>query len=270
MRQIITALLSASVLSVACASGALAADMPAKAPVYKVSAPVAYNWTGCYIGLNAGGAWSRSNFTTVVDPGSHLGAPANLAATSAAGTGSANDSGFIGGGQVGCNLQSGQWVFGLEADFDGITSKPTLNGSGVLTTGDTFTMSNSVKPSWLATVRPRVGFAFDRSLLYATGGLAVTRFKYNQTYFDTLFNTTGTFDTSATKTGWTVGAGWEYAWLPKWTVKLEYLYARFNTTGATGLFFNPGGQNVVHGTADLKEHIIRVGLNYKLWSPGGQ
>jgi outer membrane immunogenic protein len=244
------------------AGPAVAADLAVKAPRAAPLAPV-FSWTGCYIGANVGGASSKSNFSTSVDPGTHLGNPANLAAVSAAGTGSATDTGFMGGGQVGCNFQSGQWVIGIEGDFDAFDTNPTLSGGGVLTTGDLFAISNSVKTSWLATVRPRAGIAFGPSLLYVTGGVAFTDIKYTQSYADTLFNAVGASSVSQTKAGWTVGAGWEYAFAPNWSFKAEYLYVKFNSVSADGLIVSQtGGQNVLHGSADLQSHIGRVGLNF--------
>jgi outer membrane immunogenic protein len=102
------AIAMASLLAIT-STAVLAADMPVKAP----AAP-AHNWTGCYVGVNGSGAASGSNFTGRVDPGSHLIDPGDLAAVGAAGTGSANQGGFVAGGQVGCNLQTGTLAFGVE------------------------------------------------------------------------------------------------------------------------------------------------------------
>jgi outer membrane immunogenic protein len=243
---------------------ASAADMAVKAR--PMVAPVTtYTWTGCYIGVNAGAGWSRSSFDSVMDPGTHLGLAANVAAVSAAGTGSARDDGnFIGGGQIGCNWQTGSWVIGIEGDFDAFRADPTLVGTGVLTTGDTFVITNSVTTNWLATVRPRLGWAFDRSLLYITGGLAVTNIKYTQTYADTLFAAAGTSSSSQTKAGWTIGGGWEYAFTNNWSMKAEYLFVHFSSVSTGGIVVSTsGGTNALSGTADLREHIARIGLNYR-------
>jgi outer membrane immunogenic protein len=134
----------------------------------------------------------------------------------------------------------------------------------VLTTGDTFAIDSSTKNSWFGTVRGRMGVAFDRSLLYLTGGLAVTQLKYSQAYSDTLFNAVGAVDASQTKTGWTVGAGWEYAFAYNWSVKAEYLYARFNgTDGAYTVVSTTGGTNAVAASVNYEQkQIARIGLNY--------
>jgi outer membrane immunogenic protein len=96
--------------------------------------------------------------------------------------------------------------------------------------------------------------------------VAFSELHYSQVYTDTLAGpTTGGFTVSDTKTGWTIGAGWEYAFAPNWSVKAEYLHVWFPTLGATGLITaaGSGGTNVTHGT--VREHIdiARVGLNYR-------
>ncbi len=158
------------------AGAATAADMPMKA----AAAPV-FHWTGCYVGVNGGGAASGSGFTSRVEPGTHLADPADLATANAFGTGSANDLGFIGGGQVGCNFQTGAFVAGIEGDWDYFGSKPTFsNPNGTLTTGDTVSITQSLKTSSLATIRPRLGVVSDRTSIYVTGGATFAKVSYTQ------------------------------------------------------------------------------------------
>jgi outer membrane immunogenic protein len=243
---------------------ALAADMPMKAP----AAPT-YQWSGCYVGLNAGGGGSSSNFTSSVDPGTYLlgGDPA-LVGSSAAG--SHNDTDFLGGGQAGCNLQSGLLVFGLEGDLDYFHSNSTFaNGAGpavgplMLSTGVPFTVTQSLTTNYLATVRPRIGVAADRNFAYITGGAAFTTASYTQSYADGA-GATGIATGSKFLTGWTAGAGWEYAWADHWTFKVEYLFASFPTTSGLGAITDPGvGANTLHGSADLVIQLVRAGVNFK-------
>jgi outer membrane immunogenic protein len=264
----LTAGLGGSVLCAPILAGsARAADVPVKIPAAmpaKAPAAPAYSWTGCYIGANAGGAASGSDFTTSVSPGTHLGNPADLAAVDAAGTGSANDSRFIGGGQVGCNWQTGMLMFGVEGDLDSFSTRSTLPVNGTLTTNDAFTVTNSVKTNWLGTVRPRVGVAADRSLVYLTGGVAFTNYSYTQTYVDTLSSAVGSSSASSNATGWTVGGGWENAWTNNWTFRAEYLFAKFRSINASGAILDTGGgTNALRGSADLAVQALRIGMNYK-------
>jgi len=175
---------------------AFAADLPRREVVTKAPAYIAtaYNWTGPYVGINAGGAWSRSNF----------GAPF---------ASDTNASGALVGGTLGYNWQVGQMVYGLEGDLDW----SNLRGSAAcgLTTCE-------VRNSWLGTVRGRLGFAVDRFMPYITGGLAVG---------DIRTNVAGVGSGSTTKAGWTLGAGVEFAMAAPWTVKLEYLYADLGRGG---------------------------------------
>jgi outer membrane immunogenic protein len=246
-------------------SSALAADLPTKAPYYKAY-PAYFSWSGCYIGGNVGGASARGSFTTTLDSGSHLSLQTNRDRVGAAGTGSDRDTSFIGGGQVGCNFQIGAFVLGAEGDFSGLSTRPIITGTGVLTTADPFSIINSVKNDWLATVRGRAGLAVDRSFIYVTGGAAFSQLHYAQVYTDTLAGpTTGGFNISHTRTGWTIGAGWEYAFTHNWSIKAEYLHVRFSSLSATGLITaaGSGNTNVTHGTVREDIDIARVGLNYR-------
>jgi outer membrane immunogenic protein len=260
--------LGASVLGALILAGSAgAADVPARAPAgmpAKAPAAPAYNWTGCYVGANTGAAAAGSDFTSTVSPGTHLVNAADLAAVAAAGTGSANDSRFIGGGQLGCNWQTGTLVFGVEGDLDSFSTRSTSTVNGTLTTTDAFTITNAVKTNWLGTVRPRVGVAADRSLAYVTGGVAFTNFSYAQTYADTLSAAAGGSSASSNATGWTVGGGWETAWEHNWIFRAEYLFAKFRSIGASGAILDTArGSNALRGSADLTVQVLRAGMNYK-------
>jgi outer membrane immunogenic protein len=242
---------------------ALAADlqMPVKAP-----APSAYNWGGCYAGLNAGGGSSGTNFTSSVGTGTHL-ADADAALVGGVATASANAAGFLGGGQVGCNWQSGMIVYGLEGDFDYFRSNPqSVPVNGTLSDGVTpFTSMQSLRTDFFATVRPRIGVAADRNLAYITGGAAFSHASYTQSYADGAASPgSGTATASKALTGWTVGAGWEHAWADHWTFKVEYLFASFPTTHGAGAITDAGGgANPLHGSADLVVQSLRAGVNYR-------
>ena len=121
------------------ATGASAADMPMKAPQQS-----AYQWSGCYVGVNFGGGASGTNFNSAVDPGTHL-LGADPAVVAGSGTGGHGGDGVLAGGQAGCNLQSGLLVVGLEGDFDYFHSNAWFsNNSNTLSDGVTpFTITQS-------------------------------------------------------------------------------------------------------------------------------
>jgi outer membrane immunogenic protein len=252
---------AAAFLLVILPTAAHAADMSTKAPV----API-YSWSGCYVGINAGAGGAGSDFTTTVGNGTHL-LPADAALVNNSGTGSANATGFLGGGQAGCNWQSGLIVYGLEGDFDYFHSRPSFaNNTNTLSDGVTpFAVTQSLTTDFFATVRPRIGIAADRNLGYITGGAAFTQVSYAQGYVDGAVPPgAGNATASKALVGWTIGAGWEHAWTNNWTFKLEYLFASFPTTNAFGAIADgTGGTNPLHGSADLVIQTVRAGVNFK-------
>jgi len=248
--------LFAAAASLLLAGAASAADMPArytKAPV----APVAvYNWTGFYVGGNAGYTWSDTNVTYtntgIVLP---IGAAANQ-----------NLDGFIGGGQVGYNWQSGKLVFGVEADAAWRNNRDsTTFNAGI----DAVTFTT--RHTWLATFRPRAGIAANNWLFYVTGGAAAEGLEHS--YFETRTTVPGAnrlISSSDTRWGWTVGAGVE-AGFGQWSAGLEYLYVDFDrsTTLSAGPAVLAG---VVFGPSsarfdDSAQHVLRAKLNYHFGGP---
>jgi outer membrane immunogenic protein len=242
-------------------TAAQAADISTKAPVTPI-----YNWSGCYVGINAGAGGAGSDFTTTVGNGTHL-VPADAALVSNSGTGSANATGFLAGGQAGCNWQSGLIVYGLEGDFDYFHSRPSFaNNTNTLNDAVTpFAVAQSLTTDFFATVRPRIGVAADRNLAYITGGAAFTQVSYTQGYVDgAVLPGAGNATASKALVGWTIGAGWEHAWTNNWTFKLEYLFASFPTTTALGsIADSTDGANPLHGSANLVIQIVRAGVNFK-------
>ena len=138
-------------MALACGSrAAIAADMPLKA----AEAP-AYRWSGCYAGINLGGGASGTNFTSTVDPGTHL-LGADPALVAADGSGGANADGLLAGGQAGCNWQTGTFVAGLEGDFDYFHSNPNFSNN-------TNTLSDGVTPFTISQSLPHRGSAPGRA-----------------------------------------------------------------------------------------------------------
>ena len=209
------------------AGSALAADMPARMPVK--AAPMAvpyYNWTGFYVGLNAGYAWGRLNDSTnglTSDP-----------------------KGFAGGGQIGYNWQVNQVVFGLEADFQG--SGQRESASGVLPVLGATTVTDRIR--YFGTVRGRLGYAWDRALVYVTGGYA-----YQNVGVDVNSAVFGAASDSTTKGGYALGGGLEYAFAGPWTAGLEYLYLDSGNTNVT-----LGGTTF---SGRVRNNVLRAKVNYR-------
>jgi outer membrane immunogenic protein len=228
--------------------------MPVKAPVYKAAAPVD-PWTGFYVGVNAGYGWGQGD--VLVSPG-----PAGFGL--APFTTHPNPKGFIGGGQVGYNLRSGSFVYGVEADFSGAN----INGSvtdptpgQLLGPAGSFQQVN-VKLDWFGTLRGRVGFTpINNLLVYATGGLAVGHYSYSslESYPLVIYPSAA----SATKAGWTVGGGAEWALPGNWSVKSEYLHFDLGSQTLVALPIPVFPPFSVSSQFKNSGDLVRVGLNYR-------
>ena len=276
--------LFSAVAAVAFTAPVMAADLPAK--VYTKAPPVVapvMSWSGCYVGANVGGDWSRARFDNVnfnsTGFGQGLGAfsPGSAAQFGPEMTNDLKSSGFIGGGQVGCNFQSGGFVIGWESDLQYTDLSSTLVISSIRPSSpSTETLTESFKSKWLNTDRVRVGFANGPWLFYATGGLAVANITYNDGFiFTTGGGTTAgvpiVSNVSTTRVGWTAGVGAEWMISGNWSVKGEYLYVDLGKTSTVASAAN-GGNNafpLAFFTLDhhLTENIVRVGVNYHFSGP---
>jgi outer membrane immunogenic protein len=254
--------------------GTSAADLArtySKAPV--VVAPI-YNWTGFYVGLNAGGAWNESNpTTTTLFPVAAYFADSSVTAIGQVGNQHINRSGFTGGVTGGYNWQISNAVIGVEADFNyfGIKGSSTATALYPCCAPTSFTINSSVSTDWLATVRGRVGFlATPALLLYGTGGLAVANVKANYLFTDTFAAANESASISTTRYGWTAGVGGEYALMNGWSIKAEYLYVdlgRARTTSNNLFVGIPLPLQTFTHTVNLTSNIGRVGINYKFGGP---
>jgi outer membrane immunogenic protein len=258
-------LLLASVGAIALTGSALAADLPSRAPppVYLPPVPI-FTWTGIYIGGQIGYAWGQdhNDFVTAFPAGGLL--PVAVFADNNFGQ---NPNGVIGGAHVGYNYQINQWVLGLEGDVNGTSMKKTVvfaPGGFLAPVG--FVGAGGVAATTRAdiqgSIRGRIGVAWDRALLYATGGVAFGGFNTSYSFFSPLFATGGTSSFSTTRVGWTVGGGIDYAVTNNWSVRAEYRYTDFGRSTNTpfaGLL--PGG--VFTGHRHFTENQVQVGFSYK-------
>ncbi|HRY07903.1 MAG TPA: porin family protein [Hyphomicrobiaceae bacterium] len=230
--------LVASVAAMATVSQALAADLgpyrPPAPPETYVERPSMFSWRGFYAGLNGGYAWGSGD-STFVNNG-----------TVAGDLSSVDPDGWFGGGQLGYNAQFGNFVLGVEGDFQGTG----VDGSKLDNIGPVaFRTSNDM--NWFSTLRARAGFAADRVLIYATGGVAWADVDFS--LYD--FSTATRFSGGDTLTGYTIGGGVEWALANNWTFKGEYLYIDLDDAK-----FHGGGTSA---NFDNAFHTVRFGLNYK-------
>jgi outer membrane immunogenic protein len=221
-------------------SAADVARVPAKAPPI-VAPQIVQNWTGLYGGANAGHSWGRTEFDYT------LGGAATLGAT-------VDPNSFVAGAQVGYNWQLGSLVLGLEGD----AAWRHGTDSATFTVGAAFA-SLEAEQNWVATVRPRIGFAANNWLIYGTGGAAIGNFKHSAT--ESVAGATRAIADSDTKAGWTAGGGVEYAFRDQWSLGVEYLFLDFGGTTLS----QPGAGAFAPSTTtfDDKSHLLRAKVNYK-------
>jgi outer membrane immunogenic protein len=229
-------LLSAVALSALAIGSASAADLPrrqaAAAPVPVYAAPI-FTWTGFYVGGQVGYAWG-TNKSNVTFPG--IGPSVSY-----------DGNGVVGGVHAGYNQQFGSLVAGLEGDFEASGVRGSASPAAGL-----FVRSRT---DWQGSVRGRLGYAFDRVLVYGTGGVAFQNYKFDS------FTGAGALSSSTTRAGWTIGAGVEYAINNNWSARLEYRYADFGKRS----YGVPGG--IVQVKND--DHTVRLGVSYHFGGPAG-
>ncbi|MCA3564577.1 MAG: porin family protein [Methylocystis sp.] len=218
------------------AGAAFSADLPLRPPPPVFAPTPAYNWTGFYVGVNAGYGWGSQD-------------PLRLL-TNSSNRFSYNTSGGMIGGTLGAQIQSGKVVMGLEGDLswanitgNGITT-PILNG-----VRQPFSLNLSTEQTALGTLRARVGYAHDNWLFYGTAGMALMDGTVKGV---NLQGPCGALDAlprcnkSSLQAGITMGLGVEYGFATNWSAKAEYLY--------TAVIANAGVENL---------HMLRVGVNYR-------
>ena len=304
-------LLSATAL-VGLASAAMAADLPARGPAI-APAPVAvpiFTWTGFYAGLHAGAAWQdRDNCPTLATYTNGVATPVTTFQPNCDGGRRTN---FIGGAQLGYNWQINSFVIGAEADISWLGNQgrdhfeytvveapaisspilalvappPPQQNTTVTNVTNVYRWSGNKQTDMLGTVRLRAGVAFNRALIYITGGVAfrndnndngtITQTTYtNVTTIpngnkDPVTSATAVTTTNYTRTnssdnvGWALGGGIEFALAPNVSTKLEYLHAHFDG-GNNGLYLpaTANGSAFIGGKNNDKIDMVRVGVNWR-------
>lgn len=236
MKKFVLAVIASTLV----ASAAQAADLPArvytKAPA--VVAPVAYDWSGLYIGVQGGGIWSHID--------------ADFTGAGGGVFGHRNIDGTLLGGTLGVNWQRGNFVFGVEGDYawaDLDASNPCPNPA----------FACRSKLDSFGTARARLGWAYNTALFYVTGGAAFGDQRIetiNLAGTATAPSGTAVNGSSHFNTGWTAGGGFEWGLTPNISVKAEALYFDL---GRDTYAVDTG--NIIRARED--GFILRGGLNYR-------
>jgi outer membrane immunogenic protein len=233
------------------------APMPAKAPMAPLI--IAYNWTGFYVGGHVGGGWEHHTITNSGSLGS---------SNFPVGYSSSDDlSGVLAGGQIGYDWQfHPNWLVGVAGDLAWTDIKGDAINVGLLNPPALSHVHHEYP--WLATVTGRFGYVANNWLLYAKGGAAWAKAKSSSFTTNAAGVTTTTTESSATRTGWTVGAGTEYRFTQNWSAFLEYDYIDFGTdTISTAVTFGTTAP-VLTGTTLSRDNkaymnVVKGGINFR-------
>lgn len=192
--------------------------------------PMAYarpfSWTGLYVGAQVGYGWGTTDAKSGPLTGYNQ-------------TYSYDTDGWLGGVHAGYNWQTQNLVYGIETDIEATG----ISGTGVGSLG----LGHNTDISWIGSTRGRLGIAYDRTLFYATAGLAYGDVKIDK----------GFASYSDVRTGWTVGAGVEHAISDRTTLRLEYRYTDLGSSSAT----IPAVNSIDKSSTDF--HAIRAGVSFK-------
>jgi outer membrane immunogenic protein len=203
---------------------------------------VATTWSGLYIGAHCGAAWGQTT-TNTVDGGDNF-------------DNRLNPEGGICGGQIGYNWQTGTLVFGIEGDAGALL----LKHNDVQPSDDDNHVLRSVKYNGYGTITGRLGFSSGSWLAYVKGGAAFAGIKHSG--YELPDSSSNAYSVSTTKTGWTIGGGFEYAMTANWSWRVEYLYMDFghsnNTTTDTSI-------DIRHTD---RVQAVTLGVNYRFGGPG--
>ncbi len=228
-------ILLASALLFGLGSVAAAADAPVDEVVV---VDTAYNWSGVYVGVQAGYGWGNNQYGFTVESSSV----------------DFDSDGFVGGLTVGANWQSGSFVYGVEADV----SYADVNGSTLVNATPCLEEGCSADLDWYGTGRVRLGYAINNFLPYVTGGFAVGGVSGTADIGACTNGDPGSCSYDDTEFGWSAGLGVEWGLTQQVSVKAEYLHVDFGTPDFSNI---PGA-----GFASVEEltlDTVRIGLNYR-------
>ncbi|CAL79923.1 Putative outer membrane protein [Bradyrhizobium sp. ORS 278] len=244
-----------------------AADLPVKAPTFAER----FAWSGCHLGLHLGGAWASNSITDpvlLVQDNGNLGGPGFTTVGTTVKTG---QSGGIAGGQIGCDYQFPSSVV-VGAEFS--ASGAALNGSRTFALPDSppDIAQAKIKTDFITDLTARAGYAVDHWLFYAKGGVAWASTKYSVTggFTNAGANPAIAFDFEglSVRTGWTAGAGVEWAFAQDWSARFEYDYYDFGTRAVNMVDVLNG--NAAAGPLSFKTSVqtVKVGVNFHVGGAG--
>ncbi|AMJ62316.1 outer membrane protein [Bosea sp. PAMC 26642] len=229
--------LKASLAGLLFAGAAAAGDLPSGRSLPPIpELPSFYSWTGFYVGGQAGYSWERDRIQEFAAPSRFAtGFGARFSSDTA-----------LGGGHAGFNYQMGSIVIGVEGDVEAVNAQGSF--SDALGVGAT-------RRDWQASLRGRIGYAFDRMLVYGTAGASFTEFAFSYRN-----GVTGLAERlQASKTGWTAGIGIAYAFTDAVIGSIEYRYTDYGR-------FDHVGQGAFAGLIGEQEpamQAVRASLSYK-------
>ncbi|RPH69866.1 MAG: porin family protein [Hyphomicrobiales bacterium] len=227
--------------------------------------PVTFDWSGVYLGLNAGGAWNDSEVRSRVESLELGGIVAGELSERLA----ADDLAFTGGGLIGVNWQYESLVLGVETDFNYLGFSQSKQRDVLVDNGGNLDLPVStglkLESNWYGTIRARVGFAADNLLFYGTGGVAYGQIKASGYIDSDGVDGVGSWHGSVDDInwGWTLGAGMEYAFDDSWLVGAEYL---FTDLGSASWRYSNDSElpdTNARGDADLQFNVLRMTVKYK-------
>ena len=228
-------------------SYAFAADAPAAKPAVKAPAPAAFNWTGCYVGIQGGGNWGQSEHVARSAAGSGPTISGNFNLSGAA----------VAGGNIGCDFQIEKTVLGFEND----ASWTNQHGRAQDLPPFNIAATSGTRERWIDMFRGRIGYALDQVLIYGTAGVAFAGTEV------TVSNPAGQVTDSKTRTGLAAGLGGEWAaYVDSWgavSLKLEYVHVDFGSKRYVDPAVVTGAFTVATRDVRLTDDIVRAGVNIR-------
>jgi outer membrane immunogenic protein len=242
-------ILLSAVASVGLSATAFAADLPAR-PYAKVPVPTiaVYDWSGCHIGASIGGMWGNAAIEHTFAAPTHIGT---------------DPGGFVGGGRIGCDYQNpSNWLIGVQGEFNWTSAH---NRQTIFPPFPYVSETLDASVDWYASATARLGYVSGPWLFYGKGGAAWARDRFHDV--GQLASSNFDFSANVTRSGWTAGAGLEYAFAPNWSAVLEYGYYNFGTSSVTlsGVTGGPGGlaPGSSNGTLNQNFSAVTAGVSYR-------